>query len=163
VTVHKSALPAIWAAVYTALNVSALTSTLGCGVYDQIPRKPVFPYLRISSPTEVPDDTFGSAGKACTVQLHIFTSAAGFEGAPQAQAILSAAIGLLHHVPFTVFGHDLLICEYEIGIDAGDDDVNGVQIKHYVATFRVLVMQHPLVGAAFQLNAFQNSAFQVGA
>ena len=138
---HMSALPAIWAAIYTALNVSAITSTLGCGVYDHVPQAPTFPYLRMQSPTETRQDTFGKAGKDCTVQVHFFTSSETYEGAGRAQALLSAVIGLLHYVPFAVTGFDHLACQYENGFDAGDDDVNGQVIKHYVATFRVQVME----------------------
>ena len=138
---HQSALPAIWTAIFTALDVASITTTLGCGVYDQVPQPPTFPYLRVSAPTETRQDTFGKAGKDCTIQVHIFTASDGYEGGPRAQAILSQVIALLHYVAFSVSGHDLLACQYEQGIDAGDDDVNAQLVKHYVATFRIQVME----------------------
>ena len=108
---HKSALPAVWASMYAALNVAAITTTLECPVYDHVPQAPTFPYLRMGSATENRQDTFGKAGKVCRVEVHIFTSAEDYEGAGQAQAILSAVIGVLHYEPLTIAGHELLACQ----------------------------------------------------
>ena len=137
----QSALGAIWSAVYGALNVSSLTSTLSCAVYDHVPQRPTFPYVRLQSPTETKLDTFAADGKDCTIQVHIFTSGDAYRGAGKAQAILSEVIDLLHNATLTVTGHSLLMCQYDNGFDAGDDDVNGVLVKHYVATFRLWVME----------------------
>lgn len=137
----QSALPAIWDAVYAALNVPAMTTTLSCDVHDHVPADPTFPYLRMSSPTENRQDTFGKDGKYVTFQLHIFTSSDDYEGAGQAQGILNAAITLLHEVPLVIAGQVLIICQYENGFDAGDDDVEGTTVKHYVGMFGVQVLE----------------------
>ena len=138
---HISAMPAVWNAIYAALNVSSMTTTLGCAVYDHVPQPAPNVYLRMSSPTENRMDTFGADGKDVTVQLHIHTSSDVYRGGGKAQAILSHAITLLHHVSLTVSGQSLLVCAYEDGFDAGDEEINGVIYKHYVGTFRVRVME----------------------
>jgi hypothetical protein len=143
-----SALPAVWAAVYTALNVAAITSTLGCAVYDDVPQGSAYPYLRMQSPTENRLDTMGKAGKDITLQLHVFSSNDSYDGGGQAQAIVSAACTLLNYpstttAPFdlTASGFDCLMCRPEDLHDAGDEDAGGVLIKHYVQTVRVWVME----------------------
>jgi hypothetical protein len=133
-----SALPVIWTAIFNALNVAAITDTLGCAVYDHVPQSPSFPYLRLESPTENPQRTMGTLGTNSTIQVHIFTSSDAHEGASKAQAILSQCVTLLEGAALSLAGFDLDGVLYENGFEAGDEDVNGVQVKHYVASFRIL-------------------------
>jgi hypothetical protein len=144
----KSAVPAVWAAVYAALNVSAITTTLACAVYDHVPQPPAFPYLRVQSPTETRLDTMTKAGKDITLQVHVFSTSDAYEGAGQAQAIASKVSELLNYPsvttsPFdlTASGFDCLMCRPEELIDEGDENVGGVTIKHYVQMVRVWVME----------------------
>ena len=41
----KSAIPAVAVAVYAALNGAAITTTLGCPVYDNVPQAAPFPLV----------------------------------------------------------------------------------------------------------------------
>lgn len=132
-----SALPAVWSAVYAALDVTAITSTLGCAVYDHVPQTPTFPYLRLQSPTNNPLRAMGNFGGDTTVQLHIFTSADQHRGAGKAQAILSKCGELLDNASLLISGFTLHGVLLENEFDAGDEEVNGVPIKHYVGVFRV--------------------------
>lgn len=139
----KSAIPSVWNAVYALLNVPAITSTLGCAVYDHVPQAPTFPYARLQSPTENRLDTMAKAGKTLTLQVHVFTSSDNYEGGGKAQAIVSKVSELLNYpvIDLTASGFDCLFCRPEDAFDAGDDDLNGVIVKHYVQTIRVEVME----------------------
>jgi hypothetical protein len=139
----KSAIPAVWNAVYALLNVSAITTTLNCAVYDHVPQTPSFPYLRMQSPTENRLDTMGKAGKTLTLQVHVFTSSDNYEGGGRAQAIVSKVSELLNYpvIDLTASGFDCLFCRPEDAADLGDEDIDGVTVKHYMQTVRVEVME----------------------
>lgn len=139
----KSAIPAVFAALYAVLNVSAIT-TLGCAVYDFVPVPPAYPYLRLQSPTENRLDTFGKAGKTLTVQAHVYANTGDTAaGSSQVQAILSAIAQLTNYVALnlTGSGFDLIFCRPEDAHDAGDEEVGGVILKHYIQLIRVEVME----------------------
>ena len=135
---YTSALGPISVAVYAALNVPALTTTLSCGVYDDVPRGAAFPYVRIAGETEVRLDTMGQAGKSCTLQVHIFSQ---HQGDQEAQAIASQVIALLHYQSLTVSGYELIAVQHDQTLNAGDETVNGLATRHYVVLFRIEVMQ----------------------
>ena len=40
-------------AIFSALNVSAMTSTLNCGVYDDVPQSASYPYIALGEETGV--------------------------------------------------------------------------------------------------------------
>jgi hypothetical protein len=134
-----SMLPVLWPALYSALNVAAITQTLGCAVYDHLPQPPpAGPYLVLQSPTEGPNRTMGTLGSNTTFQIHIFTSSDHYEGSGLAQRILSAAVGLLEGATLTLSGFSLDGVLYENGFEAGVEDVNGVTYRHYVGMFRAI-------------------------
>lgn len=135
---HQSAIDPVTAAVYTALNVAAMTALATGGVYAHVPQATAFPYVRIDSPVESRFDTMGRAGKELSISVHAFST---YAGPTQAAGILSKAIELLHYQALSITGHDTVTVQYETGSDAGDEIVNGVTVYHYVAIFRLLVQQ----------------------
>lgn len=141
-TTTKTATGPVLTAVYTALNVAAITTTLGCGVYESvIPQGTAFPCLRISTPSGLPWDTFGAAGKERVVQVHVFASTAAYESGFQVNAICDAVMLLLQDQALSVSGHLLAGLRYEQDTEGADEDVEGVQIVHRVLSFRVHVIE----------------------
>lgn len=141
-TTTKTATGPVLTAVYTALNVAAITTTLGCGVYESmLPQKVAYPALRISTPSGVPWDTLGSAGKERVVQVHVFGSSADYESGSQVNAICDKVVELLQDQALSVSGHTLAAIRYEQDTDGADEDVDGVVILHRVISFRVHVIE----------------------
>lgn len=135
---HLSAIDAVLEAIYDALNVAAMTTLATGGVHTDVPQATAFPYVRIDSPVEGRLDTMGRAGKTVSVQVHAFSD---YQGPTKAAAILSKAVELLHYAAISVAGHSTIAVQYQGGVDAGDETVNGVTVYHYVGTFDVMVQQ----------------------
>ena len=133
-TTTKSGAGALLAAVYTALNVTAITTTLGCSVHDSVPQTQTFPYLRISTPAGLPWDTFGKAGKTRVLHVDIFSQ---YRGRLEVQNIMDKTIELLQYQALSLSGHTLVNLAYEQDIDANDEDIVGVKTAHKVVMFRV--------------------------
>lgn len=142
-----SAIAPIRAALMAVLNVSALTAApptgVGCPVYDFIAQEGrAYPYAVLQSPTENRLDTFSRAGHSTTFQVHIFASTDDVEGSGQAEAILAKVFELTNYAPLNLSGSgfDLIFCRPEDAADLGDEDYDGVVVKHYLQTVRVEVM-----------------------
>jgi len=141
-TTTKLATGPILTAIYTALNVAAITSTLGCEVYETVvPQGAVLPYLRISTPSGIPWDTFGAAGKERVVQVHVFASTAVYESGFQVDAICDQVVALLQHQALAVTGHTLASLQYEQDTDGADEIIDGVLIVHRVVSFAAHVIE----------------------
>lgn len=123
-------------AVFTALNVAAITSTLSCGVYDDDAETQgvAFPFLRISTPSGSPWDTFGAAGKERVLQVSVFSQAGG---GIEAQNILDAVMLLLNNQLLSVSGHVTCGLQYEQDGDGSDEVIAGVKTIHKWVDFRV--------------------------
>jgi hypothetical protein len=139
-TTATTASGGILAAVYTALNVAAITSTLSCGVYDEdhTPQDAAFPYLRFSIPSGIVWDTFGAAGKESTVQISVFSQ---YRGGIEAQNILDKAITLLQDVAHSVTGHTLAGFRLEQFGNGADEIIEGKKTIHKWAQFQVNVIE----------------------
>lgn len=141
-TTTKTATGPVLTAVYDALNVAAITSTLGAGVYETMaPQRATFPYVLITTPSGVPFDTFGTAGKERVVQVHVFGSSAAYESGTQVNALCDTVVELLQDQALTVSGHTLTGLRYDQDIDAAAEDVGGLVILHRVVSFRVHVQE----------------------
>ena len=137
-TTATTAKSELLAAIGTALNVASITTT--CGVYDNDDdtQGVAFPFLRISTPTGVPWDTFGAAGKERTVQISVFSQ---YAGGLQAQQILNQVMVLLQDVSLSVSGHTLNGLRYESDGDGADEVIDGVKTLHKWIQFRVHVTE----------------------
>lgn len=99
VTVGKSAEKAVKAAVYAALNVTALTTALGAsatpkytvGVYGKVPQALTYPHVRVDAAGERPNSTYGRNGKDCRVYVQVFT-----QSEEQALDIQNTVLSLLN-------------------------------------------------------------------
>lgn len=141
-TTTKTAAGPVIDAIYDALNVAAITAApptgFSCGVYDDVPQTAAFPYLRISTPTGIPFDTFGTAGKERTVQVSVFSQ---YEGTKEAHDILDKVVQLLNHQALAITGHTTVLIDYEQDGGGAEEDVNGVKTVHTWARFRVIVQE----------------------
>lgn len=109
-------------AFFAALNVAAITSTLGCRVSDwDSDVLNTFPVLRIAMPSGIGWPTVGRAGRMVLVQLSVF--AQGGNAGIKAQAILDKAMELR---PYTTVTDENLI---ETG-DGADEVINNVKTIH---------------------------------
>ena len=137
-TTTKTAAGPVMAAIYTALNVAAITSALGCAVYDDVTQGAAFPYLRISTPSGIPWDTFGKAGKERVIEVHVFSQ---YRGRKEAQDILDQVIALLQYQALTISGHTTIVVNYEQDLDGEDEEIGGKKTVHKVGLFRVIVQE----------------------
>jgi len=128
----------ILAAVYAALNVTSLVTTLGCPVYDDVPQGSAFPYVVIGSSSGIPWDTFGKAGKQRVVTIHVYSA---YQGGLQARAIFAEIMALLNNQSLSVSGHSSVNVNYEQDVDASVEEVEGTKIVHKVLLFRVYVQE----------------------
>lgn len=141
-TTTKTATGPVLAAIYAALNVASITSTLGCGVYETVvPQGSAFPYLRIATPSGVPWDTFGAAGKDRMVNVHVFGTTDTVLSGSGVNAICDQVVLLLQDQALSVTGFTLASLRYEQDIDGASEEVGGVQILHRVLMFRVFVIE----------------------
>ena len=131
----------ILAAVFTALNVSAITSTLSCGVYDDdaSTQDVAFPFLRIGITAGIPWDTFGKAGKDIDCQVSVFSQ---YRGGLEAQNISNQVIVLLQDVPLSISGHALAGFRLETLGNGADELINGVKTIHKWLRFQVNVVEN---------------------
>jgi hypothetical protein len=120
------------------LNVAGMTALAIGGVWANVPQATAFPYVRVDSPIETRLDTFGRAGKSVSISVHAFSD---YKGPTKAAAIINKAVELLHYATVSVSGHSTIAVQYETGFDAGDEEVNGKRIYHYVGIFNVMVQQ----------------------
>jgi hypothetical protein len=134
---NASILPVLWPAIYGAINVTAVTTTLGYAVYDHVPQTVPSKYVRMQSPTAEPLRAMGNLGGNATIQLHVFTAGDTYHGAGSTQAVVSKLVELLEGASLSLSGFTMHGVLYENEFDAGDEDVNGITYKHYVVAFRV--------------------------
>lgn len=66
--------------VYGRLNGdTALVTTLGVDVYDDVPEGATFPYVVIGEMTSTPNDTMGKTGRDVTVTVHSWSRYDGMQ------------------------------------------------------------------------------------
>ena len=64
-------------AVYSALNVSAITSTLSCGVYDEVIEGNTYPFITLGEETAIEYGTKDLNGGEYTINIHIWSQYKG--------------------------------------------------------------------------------------
>lgn len=120
------------AAIYTRLSGDAtLTTTLGAGVYDEVPAGSAFPYVTIGEVTEAPRDTMGVTGRDVTVTVHYWSQA---KGTKEIHQIHNQVDTLLDRWQPTVSGWNPSVMLLEFFDTFRDGD--GVT-RHGVARYRI--------------------------
>jgi len=132
----ENALSPVAAAVYTALNVSAMTNLATGGVWDDVPEGTAFPYVWVRVSERTNDYMGGHAGFEVDVRVHVFSQ---FRGAAEAQSIISKARQLLRHTLPAVSGFTALLLEHEGTSELADEMIQEKRTKHLIARFRLEV------------------------
>ena len=136
---ERSALVALVAAVYSALNVSTLTDELSAtGIRNDVPQDAAFPYVRLEAPSEIPWETFGRPGKRILIAVHVFSQ---YAGDAEALTIASRILSLLQHARPMVTDHAVAAFELEDHTTGAEELLAGVTTSHRVLTFRVRLQQ----------------------
>jgi hypothetical protein len=131
------ALDPVLAAVFSTLNVPALTALAPGGVVSEIPQTQAFPFVFVQV-IEHPVPGFGVVGlPEISLRVHGYSVAATLM---ELHAIIAKAIELLRHQALTVSGYAM--CGrvfYDDTVAIADSIINGVKCHELVAMFRLFV------------------------
>jgi len=121
-------------AIYTALNVSAITTTLGCGVYDEVIEGNTYPFISLGEETTIDYSTMTAVGSETTINIHVWSQ---YKGSKETKEILDKIHDLLHDINLTVTGFNLINLRFEYSDIMRDTD--GVT-RHGVMRFRAIIL-----------------------
>ena len=121
-------------AIYAALNVSAITTTLACGVYDEVTEGNTYPFISLGEETTIDFSTKTSVGSETTINIHIWSQ---YKGSKQTKEIMDKVHDLLHDINLTVTGFNLINLRFEFSDIMRDTD--GVT-RHGVIRFRAIIL-----------------------
>lgn len=121
-------------AIYSALNVSAITSTLSCGVYDEVIEGNSYPFITLGEETAIDYSTNNLVGAETTINIHIWSQ---YKGSKQTKEIMDKVHDLLHDVSLTVSGVNLINLRFEYSDIMRDPD--GIT-RHGVMRFRAITL-----------------------
>ena len=125
---------ALQSSIYTALNVSAITTTLACGVYDEVVEGNTYPFITLGEETAIDYSTNNLVGAETTINIHIWSR---YKGSKQTKQILDKIHDLLHDVSLTVSGVNLINLRFEYSDIMRDPD--GIT-RHGVMRFRAITL-----------------------
>ena len=121
-------------AIYAALNVSAITTTLACGVYDEVIEGNTYPFISLGEETTIDYSTMTAVGSETTINIHIWSQ---YKGSKQTKEIMDKIHDLLHDIDLTVTGFNLINLRFEYSDIMRDTD--GVT-RHGVMRFRAIIL-----------------------
>ena len=121
-------------AVYSALNVSAITSTLSCGVYDEVIEGNSYPFITLGEETAIDYSTNNLVGAETTINIHVWSR---YKGSKETKEILDKIHDLLHDVNLSVTGVNLINLRFEYSDIMRDPD--GIT-RHGVMRFRAITL-----------------------
>ena len=125
---------ALQTAIYNALNVSAVTSTLSCGVYDEVIEGNTYPFITLGEETVIDYGTKDLTGAETTINIHIWSQ---YKGSKQTKEIMDKVHDLLHDGSLTVTGFNLINLRFEYSDIMRDPD--GVT-RHGVMRFQAIIL-----------------------
>ena len=125
---------ALQSSIYTALNVYAITSTLACGVYDEVVEGNSYPFITLGEETAIDYSTNNLVGAETTINIHIWSR---YKGSKQTKEIMDKVHDLLHDVSLTVSGVNLINLRFEYSDIMRDPD--GIT-RHGVMRFRAITL-----------------------
>ena len=121
-------------AIYTALNVSAITDTLSCGVFDEVIEGDTYPFIALGEETAIDYSTKDLDGGEFTINIHVWSQ---YKGAKQTKEIMDRIHDLLHDSSLSVSGFNLINLRFEFSDILRDPD--GVT-RHGVMRFRAIIL-----------------------
>jgi len=125
---------ALQSSIYTALNVSAITSTLSCGVYDEVIDGNSYPFITMGEETAIDYSTKNLVGAETTINIHIWSR---YKGSKQTKEIMDKVHDLLHDISLSVTGVNLINLRFEYSDIMRDPD--GIT-RHGVMRFRAITL-----------------------
>lgn len=125
---------ALQSSIYTALNVAAITTTLNCGVYDEVVEGNSYPFITLGEETAIDYSTNNLVGAETTINIHIWSR---YKGSKQTKEIMDKVHDLLHDVSLTVSGVNLINLRFEYSDIMRDPD--GIT-RHGVMRFRAITL-----------------------
>ena len=121
-------------AIYTALNVSAITTTLSCGVYDEVIEGNTYPFITLGEETTIDYSTKTATGGETTINIHIWSQ---YKGSKQTKEIMDKVHDLLHDSNLSVTGFNLINLRFEYSdIMRYPDGIT----RHGVMRFRAIIL-----------------------
>ena len=135
----RSALESVAEAVYTALNVSTLTTIATSGVFSHVPQGTEAPFVWFTVSERDVDGTFAQVFKECLIRVHAYS---GYEGEQEAQQMINAAVSLLRDTTPSVDHHTAVMLRHEDSSSFGTETINGKPIVHLAADFRLTVAEN---------------------
>ena len=121
-------------AIFSALNVSAVTSDLSCGVFDDVPQNASYPYIALGEETAVDFSVKDIQGGDFTVNIHVWSQ---YKGSKETKQIMDKIHDLLHNINLTVTGFNLINLRFEFSDIMRDPD--GIT-RHGVMRFRAIIL-----------------------
>jgi hypothetical protein len=125
---------ALQSSIYSALNVSAITSTLACGVYDEVVEGNSYPFITLGEEIVIDYSTKNIIGAETTINIHIWSR---YKGSKETKQIMDKVHDLLHDVNLTVTGVNLINLRFEFSDIMRDPD--GIT-RHGVMRFRAITL-----------------------
>lgn len=121
-------------AIFSALNVSAVTSDLSCGVFDDVPQNASYPYIALGEETAVDFSVKDIQGGDLTVNIHVWSQ---YKGSKETKQIMDKIHDLLHNINLSVTGFNLINLRFEFSDIMRDPD--GIT-RHGVMRFRAIIL-----------------------
>ena len=121
-------------AIFSALNVSAVTSDLSCGVFDDVPQNASYPYIALGEETAVDFSVKDIQGWDLTVNIHVWSQ---YKGSKETKQIMDKIHDLLHNINLSVTGFNLINLRFEFSDIMRDPD--GIT-THGVMRFRAIIL-----------------------
>ena len=125
---------ALQSTIYAALNVEAITTTLACGVYDEVIEGNAYPFITLGEETALDYSTKDLAGGDYTINVHIWSQ---YKGSKETKQIMDKIHDLLHDSSLTVSGFNLINLRFEYSDIMRDPD--GVT-RHGVMRFQAIIL-----------------------
>ena len=125
---------ALQTTIYNALNVSAITTTLSCGVYDEVIEGNTYPFITLGEETTIDYSTKTASGSETTINIHIWSQ---YKGSKQTKEIMDKVHDLLHDSNLSVTGFNLINLRFEYSDIMRDPD--GIT-RHGVMRFRAIIL-----------------------
>lgn len=126
---------ALQEAIYSRLNTdSNLTTTLGAGIYDEVPEGTATPYVSLGYGTSTEYGVKDDDGATYTVTFHIWSE---YKGAKECKQIMDRIHDLLHDYSLSVTGFNLVNLRFEFSEILRDPD--GIT-RHGVMRFRAVIL-----------------------
>ena len=121
-------------AIFSALNVSAVTSDLSCGVFDDVPQNASYPYIALGEETAVDFSVKDIQGGDLTVNIHVWSQ---YKGSKETKQIMDKIHDLLHNINLSVTGFNLINLRFEFSDIMRDPD--GIT-RHGVMRFLAIIL-----------------------